>query len=117
MSASVEARKEGRAASIRHMSPTNTQPKPRSWCASAGQSPMQASYIAAVPPADVEMTDAEKGVAKAHMEMIECTSYCRSRAILQEVEIKFPQLSKPYAPELEARTPRCFLTFGEWFRA
>ncbi|CAE7390487.1 Rpn3 [Symbiodinium sp. CCMP2456] len=44
---------------------------------------VQASYIAAVPPADVEMTDADKGAAK-------------------EVEIKFPQLSKPYAPELEA---------------
>ncbi|CAE7213725.1 Rpn3 [Symbiodinium sp. KB8] len=42
-----------------------------------------ASYVAAVPQADVEMTEAEKGAAK-------------------EVEIKFPQLSKPYAPELEA---------------
>jgi len=45
--------------------------------------PNKAQYIAAVPPADVEMTDAEKEKPK-------------------EVEIKFPQLSKPYAPELEA---------------
>lgn len=45
--------------------------------------PSKASYVAAVPQADVEMTEAEKGAAK-------------------EVEIKFPQLSKPYAPELEA---------------
>ena len=60
---------------------------------------LQASYVAAVPQADVEMTEAEKGAAKDRQS---APALAASPVLRQEVEIKFPQLSKPYAPELEA---------------